>query len=397
MAIKGYIQASRRLDLEREDVEQVVVELKRCHEKSVLLYCFYHPNTSPDPIFKLNSSLCDNSESACIIVLGDFNLPELNWSGDQTAPINNGSRADHNIFCDLMGDNFLQQFIPGTTHLAGNKLDLLLCNWPEVIGSVRSFHPRDGLFPSDHYVVEFEIILKFKRAKRVTRQFYDFKNGNFDSLRDSLTRLPFEVVASADVNEHWSNWKDLFLTAVQEHIPIKTVGDKNSPPWIDGEVRHLIRKKYAALKKFRLNKSPERKLKLRKLSQNIKYLVRSKHRQYLAKIEASFKVNPKEFWSYHKVFLGGRSCTNSAISYDGEVATKPAQKAELLNKYFCSVFLSAAPDVNIEPTNNSLRTDMEISQVQVSVDDVTKHLIGLDTSKACGPDGIPARLLKECG
>ena len=91
------------------------------------------------------------------------------------------------------------------------------------------------MFPSDHYVVEFEIILKFKRAKRVTRQFYDFKNGNFDSLRDSLTRLPFEVAVSADVNEHWSNWKDLFLTAVQEHIPFKTVGDKNSPPWIDGE------------------------------------------------------------------------------------------------------------------------------------------------------------------
>ena len=82
------------------------------------------------------------------------------------------------------------------------------------------------------------------------------------------------------LNEHWSNWKDLFLTAVKEHIPIKTVGDKNSPPWIDGEGRHRIR---AALKKFRLNKLPERKLKLRKLSQNVKYLVRSKHRQYLAK------------------------------------------------------------------------------------------------------------------
>ena len=72
------------------------------------------------------------------------------------------------------------------------------------------------------------------------------------------------------------------------------------------------------------------------------------------------------------------------------------QKAELLNKYFCSVFLSATPDVNIDPMNNPLRTDMEISQIQESVDDVTKHLSGLDTSKACGPDGISARLLKEC-
>ena len=92
------------------------------------------------------------------------------------------------------------------------------------------------MFPSDHYVVEFEIILKFKRAKRVTHQFYDFKSGNFDGLRDSLTRLLFEVATLADVNEHWSNWKDLFLTAVKERIPIKKVGDKNSPPWIDGEV-----------------------------------------------------------------------------------------------------------------------------------------------------------------
>ena len=66
------------------------------------------------------------------------------------------------------------------------------------------------MFPSDHYVVEFEIILKFKRAKRMISQFYDFKNGNFDSLQGSLTRLPFEAAALTDVNEYWLNWKDLF-------------------------------------------------------------------------------------------------------------------------------------------------------------------------------------------
>jgi len=172
----------------------------------VLLYCFYHLNTSPDPIPKLNSSLCDNCESACIIVLGDFNLPELNWSGDQTAPINNGSRADHNIFCDLMSDNLSLS----PTHLACNNLDLLLCNWPEVIGNDPSFHPRVGLLPSDHYVAEFETILKFKPANRVIRQFYDFKNGNFDGLRDSLTPLPFDVAASANLNEHCSTGRTCF-------------------------------------------------------------------------------------------------------------------------------------------------------------------------------------------
>ena len=93
-----------------------------------------------------------------------------------------------------------------------------------------------------------------------------FKNGNFDDLRDSLSRVPFEIAASADINEFWDNWKALFLSAVKDHIPIKTVRDTNSLPWIDSEVRHWICKKYTALKKFHLNKTPERKRKLRPLT-----------------------------------------------------------------------------------------------------------------------------------
>ena len=118
---------------------------------------------------------------------------------------------------------------------------------------------------------------------------------------------------------------------MKDHIPVKAVHDTNSPPWIDGEVRHLLPKKYAALKKFRRSKTPERTGKLRALSQNIKYVVRSKHRQYLEQIEKSFKDNPKQFWSYHKVFLGCRSGTCPVISYNGVTAKEPAQKAELFN------------------------------------------------------------------
>lgn len=139
-----------------------------------------------------------------------------------------------------MANNFFQQFIPGPTHIVGNKLDLLLTNWPQIIDYVSTFHPREGLFPSDHYAVEFMIKLKFKRVMGVKRQVYDFKNGNFDDLRDSLSRVPFEIAASADINEFWDNWKALFLSAVKDHMPIKTVRNTNSPPWIDSEVRHWI-------------------------------------------------------------------------------------------------------------------------------------------------------------
>ena len=194
VAIKRDIQSARRNDLERESTELVVVELRNGHDKPVLLYCFYHPDIAPEPLTQLNSSLQENGESSCLILGGDFNLPELDWSEDMSAPINNGGRADHNVFCDLMGDNFLQQFISGPTHISGNKLDLLLSNGPEVIENVSTFHPRDGRFPSDHYVITFTIKLRFKRSKGTTRQMFDFKNGNLDALRESLSRTPFQIV-----------------------------------------------------------------------------------------------------------------------------------------------------------------------------------------------------------
>ena len=76
--------------------------------------------TASETIQELNSSLLQNSESTYLLLLGDFNLP------DPPAPIKNGSQADHNIFGELKGHNFLHQFIPGSNHTAGNKLDLLL-------------------------------------------------------------------------------------------------------------------------------------------------------------------------------------------------------------------------------------------------------------------------------
>ena len=78
------------------------------------------------------------------------------------------------------------------------------------------------------------------------------------------------------------------------------------------------------------------------------------------------------------------------------MAETPVGKTELFNKYFCSVFLLTTYGLNnSEYITSSSITDMEISQIEVTVDEVMERLSELDTTKACGPDKIPARLLKE--
>ena len=141
-----------------------------------------------------------------------------------------------------------------------------------------------------------------------------------------MSHTPLEIALSGGFDESWALWKDLFLSAVNQCTPTKSVKDTNWPPWIDSEVRHHIPKKYGVLRKYCLNKSEDNKLKLRSLSQHVKYLVKRKRRLYLEKIEGAFSKNPKFFWSYHKAVLHHRTKPNSVITYNGIEATTPAEK-----------------------------------------------------------------------
>ncbi|CAB4007842.1 Hypothetical predicted protein [Paramuricea clavata] len=397
VAVKANLHATRRPDLERNEIELVVVELNNTNSKPVILYTFYRPPVSgPEVFHHLSSSLQNTSESSCIVLAGDFNLPALDWTTfDEQIPTTAGGQLE-NSFCDLFDDNFLQQFILGPTHNCGNKLDLLLSNCPEIITNVETSTPEQCKFPTDHYIVEFQIKLKFKRARNVKRRIYNYKMANFEGLRSCLSNVPFENAFSDDIVQYWSNWKDLFLTAVNKFVPVKTIKDINSPQWIDGEVRQLVRKKYAALKKFRQNRSIIRKQKLRCISQNIKSLIRKKHREYLERVESSFNKNPKFFWSYHKAILHHKEQHNAVVTYKDITAKTPAEKAELFNSYFSSVFVPSKSTTDTDNNLDSFDPDTQISDITLTTEEVAACLYNLDISKASGPDGIPARILKEC-
>ena len=340
IAVKEGLQATRRCDLERDGAEFVVVQINKVNNSSVILYTYYRPpQTYSDSLKLLNNSLLSNPESSCIVLIGDFNLPYISWPDNQsTIPINNGGCANGEDLCELVGDIFLHQFIEGSTHSAGNKLDLLFCNNAEKLSDVLTFSSDEHNFPTDHHIVEFSIRTKFTRPKPVRRVVFDYNKTDFSALRRALSEAHLDIPLTNNIDECWGQWKDAFLSIVTSFVPTKLLQDTNSPPWIDGEVHHLIRKKYTALKHYRKNKTSTRKIKLRTLCQKVKYAIRIKHKMYLTKIEASFKDNPKMFWSYHKAILHHRSAINPVITFKNQTATSPKEKAELFNTYFCSVF-----------------------------------------------------------
>lgn len=65
VAIKTDLQAFRRLGLEKENTELIVVEIKTLNCFSVILYTFYGPSgSSPEILHDSNSSLQSNAESS---------------------------------------------------------------------------------------------------------------------------------------------------------------------------------------------------------------------------------------------------------------------------------------------------------------------------------------------
>ena len=68
------------------------------------------------------------------------------------------------------------------------------------------------------------------------------------------------------------------------------------------------------------------------------------------------------------------------------------EQAEILQQQFCSVF-TQEPEGEI-PTLN-LSSEKTISTMRFTEDQVLKLLTHLSVDKACGPDGLHPRLLKE--
>jgi hypothetical protein len=107
---------------------------------------------------------------------------------------------------------------------------------------------------------------------------YDFNNANFDSAREHLLDVPLNSAISdhSDVDKCWKAWKDLFLEAIDQFVPKRTVVDTNTPPWIDRDVKHMIKNKNTAVRQYRNKRTKGRKRKLRQLTQKTKDLIKQK-------------------------------------------------------------------------------------------------------------------------
>ena len=64
-----------------------------------------------------------------------------------------------------------------------------------------------------------------------------------DNLLSDLGNAPCQVMDTfEDIDDKWTNWKDLFLSVVDRHAPLMKVRvRKDKCEWLDGDIQSMMR------------------------------------------------------------------------------------------------------------------------------------------------------------
>jgi len=325
------------------------------------------------------------SQLQALVLMGDFNHPDISWEDDTDRPMQ--SRR----FLQSIDDNFLMQMVEEPTR-RGALLDLLLMNKEGLVEDVKA---GDSLGSSDHEMVNFRILRGGSRAiNRI--KILDFRRVNFGLFKELLGGILWATaLAGRRVQENWSLFKHHFLHTQERCIPLRKKSRKGGrrPTWMSKELLAELRRKRKIHGMWKEGQATWEEY--RNVVKACRDAMRKAKAHLELKLARDVKDNKKSFFKYISSKRKTRDNVGLLLNEAGALVTEDAEKAELLNAFFASVFtVKAGPQQSqaLEVREEAYRKD---DLPPVKEDCVRVHFSNLDAHKSMGPDGMHPRVLRE--
>ena len=188
-----------------------------------------------------------------LIILGDFNFPEINW---ETWSVNKSITHPSFLFVECVRDNYLSQHISGFTRYRQGQdpccLDLLLTdNQTEI----ENLSLTSKLGASNHVSIFFEIpFIGKKDVQTISRANY-FK-GDYTKIKNYLSIVDWNVMVEMNVENSWLFFQKHIKHCEENFIPkFGKTKDIQKPKWMDFNCVRKVKKKYKAWKRFTYSRS----------------------------------------------------------------------------------------------------------------------------------------------
>ena len=391
------------------DCEIIWCKLNIIGCRTLYLGSFYRPpNRKPEIEQKyleaFNSSLTRimSNKNAHVLVGGDFNCGNIEWSTMQV-PEGVPNRRVQSQLLEIAQEHCLAQVVNIHTR-EDTTLDLLLTNSPSPVNRVKGMPP---IGKADHDIVYVEYDIKAEGIQQAPRKIYLYKRADMDGLRDHLARYRDSFLSSdhshMSVNDMWVSFKFEVTAAIERFIPSKMTKTKYSSPWIDSSTKRLIKRRNRLYFRARKSSSPGIKSHYKRFRAHDQKVIRDAYWKHISGI-FSFDTDSadpdcprkdekaKKFWLFVNSLKKDAFGINS-LRENGILKTDTLDKANTCNRQFESAFTRES-DTEIPSKGTSPFSPM--GEITVDPKGVLKLLNNLNIHKATGPDGLSARVLKEC-
>ena len=174
------------------------------------------PNSESSYHQKLLVYISDIMQSAVeVILLGDFNAPDINWS-----TLSASSNFSSNLCGLIFQFNYVQQ-LNHPTHIHGNILDLIITSSADTISDINLTQEFDQVIKSDHHLISFKLHQTYSTpiTSRDPVYIFDYHKGDYEGLNDFLNNIDFSTCyQSNNVEFIWSFIKSTLAVQYYERI-----------------------------------------------------------------------------------------------------------------------------------------------------------------------------------
>jgi hypothetical protein len=332
---------------------------------------------------------------ATTLLVGDFNLPNINWSDPVFTSVRNSCSVQFSAFAKQYAFN---QFVNEETRFQsalsdhGSLLDLVLCNDAFAVNSVEVVMPFST---SDHCMVEFNLCLS-NIACDTKFDFRNFKLANWDEINTHLAFIDWPGVFSqcATVSDFSDAFYSVVYDCISKFVPLFHFGDhdiRKNKHMYPVYIQKLLTKKNNAwhlYKRFRTEACHSKYNRIAAQCRDAVNLNVQKREETVIE-----KGNLGRFFRYANSKFCSKTNVGPLKMPDGTLTIDPDQKASVLNDYFSSVF---TVDNGINCSVDAVVDDEGFSHVYFTPLTVRKAIKKLKVGSAGVPDGVPPIFLKNC-